>query len=52
MRTRVETSAKKPVLQASTSQYGVYNSRIQSLTNETANDRAMRELNKLFGINQ
>ena len=44
-------TAKQPVLQASTKDYGVMNSRIHTLTNETASDKALKELNKLFQIN-
>ena len=45
---RARTAAKQPELQASTSQYGVMNSRIHTLTNETKSDSAIRKLNKLF----
>jgi len=48
---RARTTAKRPVLQASTKDYGVMNSRIHSLTRETKSDIAIRELNNLFEIN-
>lgn len=51
MRARVNKQAQQPVLQASTSNYGVLNNRIHTLTNETASDKALKELNKLFQIN-
>ena len=46
MRTR---TAKQPEIQARSQWYGT--KKVLELTNETKSDRAMRELNKLFGIN-
>ena len=45
---RARITAKQPELQASTSQYGVMNSRIHTLTRESKSDIAIRELNKIF----
>ena len=47
---RVRTATKAPVLQASTTDYGVMNSRINSLTNETKSDIARAKLVAMFGV--
>ena len=45
---RARTTAKQPELQASSKWYGT--KEVQSVTNETKQDIAIRELNKLFEV--
>ena len=50
MRNRINKQTQAPVLQASTKDYGVMNSRIHSLTNETKSDIARTKLISMFGV--